>query len=80
MAKKGKVENQVWLKKGNEIIATFAYSDKEGEKMPSRAADMFLRGILEDKNHKYHQDLLDGKIERMPGHPEVVQPKMEYSL
>jgi hypothetical protein len=64
-----------------QIIAEFtAETGSEGAKNPARQADMFLKSILGDKTHDYHQDLLDGKLRTLSGHPEMIQPKTEMTI
>ena len=77
---KGAVENEVFVFRGTEIIGRFGYSDEEGKKMPAKAADAFLRSILEDEGNTYHEDLLAGNLGKVSGHPTKIQPKTEMTL
>lgn len=71
---KGTIQNEVLVFRDMEIIGRFGYSDKEGQKMPAKAADAFLNSILKDESSPWHADLLAGKIETIGGHPTKIQP------
>ena len=77
---KGSVENNVLIVRGNDILQRFAYVAEKGKKMPAKMAEEYLKDILSNKDHEYHKDLLEGKLEKMSTHPEKIQPSMKFAL
>lgn len=55
---------------GLDILEVFQPGDET--KAPQRAAKAYIAAVSKDENHEYHQDLLEGRIFTLSGHPSAV--------
>lgn len=74
--------NIVLLMVGESVVGRFEPTlTDEGKTTPAmRLANKFLASVWENEEHELHEALVEGKVMKLSGEPEVAAPKQRVSF